>query len=159
MARLHEHEGKALLLQHGIDVPDGRVVRSADEARSAAAALGGGVVLKVQAWLTGRKAVGGVVFASGPDAHEEAAAVTERLLTLEFGNFPVSEVLIEEVLDIRHEIFVSLSVDDAARAPVLLLDMHGGSGIEGRAASVVRLPVRVTSGIDAADVRRAIEAS
>lgn len=144
VARLHEYQGKALLNAHGVTVPRGEVVRNGIEARNAAKHLGGRTILKVQAWITGRKAKGGVLFASSP---EEAANAAEKLLTLRFGNFPVTEVLIEELIDIAHEVFVSMSIDDAARAPVLLLDFQGGSGIEERAATVNRLPIDPTSGI------------
>ena len=159
MARLHEYQGKALLKRHGIDVPRGEVVRSPDEARASAARLlahGGKVILKVQAWTTGRKAKGGVVFATTAD---EAAIDAEKLLSMRFGNFPVSEVLIEEAVAIQDEMFVSISIDDAARAPVMLLDCEGGSGIEGRAASVARLPIDLKAGVRAADIGRMLAAS
>jgi len=150
VARLHEYQGKALLAQHGIAVPRGSVATSPIEAERAAAEIGGRVILKVQAWVTGRRSKGGVVFADSP---AEARAQAARLLGMTFGNFPVTEVLIEETIDIRDELFVSLSIDDAAQAPVMLLDLRGGTGIEERAASVARLPVDVKCGVDAAAVR------
>ncbi|UCD75202.1 MAG: acetate--CoA ligase family protein [Phycisphaerales bacterium] len=156
MARLHEFQGKALLAEHGINVPRGRAVRSAEQARTVAEEIGGPVVMKVQAWTTSRKAQGGVVFAKTP---EEAAGHGEKLLSMTFGSFPVAEVLVEEMLDITHELFVSMSIDDAAQAPLLLLDCAGGSGIEDRAATVTRLPVSATDGVDADEVRRTVEAS
>ena len=156
MARLHEYQGKALLEQHGISVPNGRAVSSIEDAKSAAEKIGGPVILKVQAWTTSRKAKGGILFADTPD---EAAAQAEKLLAMTFGNFPVTEVLVEEVLDIRDELFVSLSIDDAAQAPVLLLDCHGGSGIEDRAETVVRLPVNPELGVDEDSVRHVVQTS
>ena len=89
MARLHEYQGKKLLEEHGIGVPVGRAVTTPDAARAAAAEIGCPVVLKVQAWVTGRAQQGGVVFADSPD---EAAVKCQELLGLSFGNFPVSEV-------------------------------------------------------------------
>jgi succinyl-CoA synthetase beta subunit len=156
VARLHEYQGKALLKAHGLTVPRGEVVRSPNEAHDAAKRLAGTTILKAQAWVTGRKAKGGVLFADAPD---EAAKAAEKLLSLRFGNFPVTEVLIEEVIDIAHEIFVSMSIDDAARAPVLLLDFHGGSGIEDRAATVNRLAIDPNAGLRPEDVQKALVAS
>jgi succinyl-CoA synthetase beta subunit len=153
MARLHEHQGKALLAEQGIAVPRGDVARSPQEAAAAAERIGGRVVLKVQAWITGRAARGGVQFARTP---AEAAGHAERLLSMSFGNFPVREVLVEEALDLRQEFFVSLSIDDAAMAPVLLLAREGGSGVEERARSVTRLPVDVTRGLDRTAVAQAL---
>lgn len=145
MARLHEYQGKALLKQHGIVVPDGRVARRPEEAGEIATALGGPVILKVQAWTTGRAARGGIQRAETP---EEAVHHAERLLRMSFGNFPVAELLVEQALEIRDELFVSFSIDDAAMAPVLLLDAHGGSGIEERGATVARLPVDLQTGVE-----------
>jgi succinyl-CoA synthetase beta subunit len=156
MARLHEYQGKALLREEGIHVPQGRPVRTAVDARLVATEIRGTVVLKVQTWTTSRKAKGGVVFADTPD---EAAAHAEKLLAMTFGNFPVQELLVEEQLEIASELFVSLSIDDAARAPLLLLDLHGGSGIEERASSIVRLPVDVENGIDKQAVLRVLAGS
>jgi succinyl-CoA synthetase beta subunit len=153
MARLYEYQGKALLAEHGIAIPRGRPVASADDARAAATEIGSRVILKVQAWTTSRKARGGIVFADTPD---EAAQAAATLLAMTFGNFPVNEVLVEEALEIVDELFVSLTIDDAARAPVLLLDCHGGSGIEERAKTVARLPVSATEGVDPAAVRRVV---
>ena len=97
MARLHEYQGKALLGEHGIHVPRGRAASSAAAAREITEDLGCPVVLKAQAWVTGRKAKGGVVFADDPD---QAASHAEKLLSMSFGNFPVTEVLVEEAIDI-----------------------------------------------------------
>lgn len=140
MARLHEHQGKALLKAAGLDIPRGDIASTAEDAARVARKLlengAEGVVLKIQAWTTGRKALGGVSFANSPD---EAEAHARRLLAMKVGAFPVTEVLVEEKLPIAHEIFASLTIDDAARAPVLLLSLTGGTGIEDRAKAVARL--------------------
>jgi succinyl-CoA synthetase beta subunit len=143
VARLHEYQGKRLLAEHGVPVPEGRVARSPEEAQAAAEALDGRVILKIQAWVTGRKALGGIRFADDPPA---AAAHARELLAMRIGHFPVRELLVERTIEIRDELFVSLAIDDAAMAPVLLLDVAGGSGIEDRAASVARIPVDVRGG-------------
>jgi succinyl-CoA synthetase beta subunit len=156
MARLHEYEGKRLLQAQGVAVPRGRAIRTPEDAAKVAAELGGRVVLKVQAWITGRKDKGGVCFADTP---AEAKAHAERLLGMRFGNFPVEEVLVEQCLDIAHELFVSLTIDDAARAPMLLLDCAGGTGIEDRADAVARVPISVSDGADRETVASVLSAS
>lgn len=153
MARLHEHQGKALLRQGGIAIPRGRAARTEIEARHIAAELNGPCVVKVQAWTTGRAAAGGIAFASGPD---EAASHAERMLSLTFGNFPVTEVLIEEKINISREFFVSLAVDERERAPVILLSGAGGSGIEERGRSAARIPCSVSNGPDQEALRLAV---
>lgn len=156
MARLHEYQGKPLLARAGLAVPRGQVARSGEEAEAAARELGGPVVLKIQAWTTGRAAIGGVAFAETP---REAADHARRLLGMKVGQFPVTEVLVEERLRIARELFVSLSIDDRERQPMILLSLRGGSGVEERAGEVVRLPCDVESGPDTTALRRFLDAS
>src|SRR5437763_16955947 len=143
MARLHEYEGKAILAANGFKIPRGRAAWPADEAMAAAKELGGEVVIKIQAWTTGRAGIGGVAFAKKPaDVRGHAA----RMLAIKVGQFPVEAVLVEEKIDIEREFFLSLAIDDAARAPVIIFAAGGGTGIEERAASTHRIPCNVKDG-------------
>src|SRR6266705_1022820 len=143
MARLHEYQGKAILVANGFKIPRGRAASNADEAVAAAKELGAEVVVKIQAWTTGRAGIGGVAFAKKP---EEVRAHTKRMLAIKVGQFPVEAVLVEEKIDIDREFFLSFAIDDAARAPVIIFATVGGSGIEERAASTRRIPCDVNSG-------------
>ncbi|MGZ5005818.1 MAG: ATP-grasp domain-containing protein, partial [Chthoniobacterales bacterium] len=147
MARLHEYQGKAILAANGFKIPRGRAAFTADEAVAAAGELagtkGGEVVIKIQAWTTGRAGIGGVVFAKGAeDVHAHAA----RMLAMKVGQFPVEAVLVEEKIAIKREFFLSFAIDDAARAPVIIFSAGGGSGIEERAASTRRIACDVNRG-------------
>src|SRR5207247_6536147 len=135
MARLHEYQGKAILAANGFKIPRGRAASNADEAVAAAKELGGEVVVKIQAWTTGRAGIGGVAFAKKPDDVRTHAA---RMLAMKVGQFPVEAVLIEEKIDIEREVFLSFALDDAARAPVVVFAAGGGTGIGGGAASARR---------------------
>lgn len=156
MARLHEHQGKAILAQHGIAVPRGRAASSPGDAGAIARELGGPVVVKIQAWTTGRAGIGGVGFADTPD---QAAALAQKMLGMKVGNFLVTEVLVEEKLALAGEMFVSLAIDDRERRPVILLSTTGGSGVEERAKSVRRVACDVTDGPDHAALAQAVAAS
>lgn len=155
MARLHEYQGKAILAKAGIHVPRGVAVQTPDAARIAAADINGEVVLKIQAWTTGRAAIGGVAFAKSP---EEAAQHAARMLAMTVGSFPVTHVLVEPKLSIARELFVSLTVDDKARAPVVLLAAAGGTGIEERASEggVARVLCDLKAGPDPSSLAKAI---
>jgi succinyl-CoA synthetase beta subunit len=142
MARLHEYQGKAILAANGFKIPRGRAAPSADEAVAAAKELGGEVVIKIQAWTTGRADIGGVAFGKKPD---EVRAHAERMLSMKVGQFPIEAVLVEEKIDIDREFFLSFAIDDAARAPVIIFAAGGGTGIEERAASTRRIPCDVKS--------------
>src|SRR5437588_5798082 len=143
MARLHEYQGKAILAANGFKIPRGRAGSTADEAMAAAQELGGEVVIKIQAWTTGRAGIGGVAFAKKPD---EIRAHVARMLTIKVGQFPVEAVLVEEKIDIEREFFLSFAIDDAARAPVIIFAGGGGTGIEERATSTRRITCDVDSG-------------
>ena len=143
MARLHEYQGKAILAANGFKIPRGRAVSSANEAVAAAKELDGEVVVKIQAWTTGRAGIGGVAFAKKPD---DVRTYAKRMLSMKVGQFPVEAVLVEEKIDIDREFFLSFAIDDAARAPVIIFAAGGGTGIEERAASTRRIPCDVKSG-------------
>jgi succinyl-CoA synthetase beta subunit len=97
MARLHEYQGKAILAANGFKIPRGCPARTAEEAVAAAAKLGDEVVIKIQAWTTGRAGIGGVAFAKKPD---EVRSHATRMLAMKVGQFPVEAVLVEEKMDI-----------------------------------------------------------
>src|SRR6266480_4946345 len=146
MARLHEYQGKAILAANGFKIPRGHAAATADEAVAAANELGktdGEVVIKIQAWTTGRAGIGGVAFAKKPD---DVRAHAARMLSMKVGQFPVEAVLVEEKIDIEREFFLSFAIDDAMRAPVIIFAAGGGSGIEERAASTRRIACDVKAG-------------
>src|SRR6266702_2095122 len=143
MARLHEYQGKAILAANGFKIPRGRAASTADEAVAAAKELGGEVVIKIQAWTTGRAGIGGVAFAKNA---EDVRAHANRMLAMKVGQFPVEAVLVEEKIDIDREFFLSFAIDDAARAPMIIFAGGGGTGIEERAVSARRIPCDVNRG-------------
>jgi len=127
VARLFEYQSKALLKEMGINIPRGRVASSAAEAAQIAQELGADVVLKIQAWVTGRASLGGIRFASSP---EEAQKIASELIGRRVKNFVVEKILVEEKLEIASELFAGLVIDDAAKALILIFSPVGGTGIE-----------------------------
>jgi succinyl-CoA synthetase beta subunit len=163
MARLHEYQGKAILAANGFKIPRGRAASTADEAIAIAKELAGPanaggseVVIKIQAWTTGRAGIGGVAFAKKP---ADVRGHADRMLTMKVGQFPVEAVLVEEKIAIEREFFLSLAIDDAARAPMIIFAAGGGSGIEERAASTKRIACDVMSGPVDSDVNEAVSSS
>src|SRR5205814_8667794 len=156
MARLHEYQGKAILAANGFKIPRGQPALNEDEAVRAAKELGSEVVLKIQAWTTGRAGIGGVAFAKKPD---EVLAHATRMLAMKVGQFPVEAVLVEEKIEIDREFFLSFAIDDAARAPMIIFAVGGGTGIEERAASTRRIPCDVNGGPLESAVNEAVTSS
>jgi succinyl-CoA synthetase beta subunit len=124
---LLEYQGKRLLERHGIEVPAGDVARTPDEARAAAAAIGGRVAVKAQVRIGGRGKAGGIKLADSPD---EAAARAEEILGMDIRGHTVQSVWIEGASDIRREYYASITFDRAARKPLVRLSAVGGMDIE-----------------------------
>ena len=143
MARLYEYQGKAILAANGFKIPRGRSAATADEAVAAANELASEVVIKIQAWITGRAGIGGVAFAKKPD---DVRTHATRMLAMKVGQFPVEAVLVEQKIAIEREFFLSFAIDDAARAPMIIFAAGGGSGIEERVASTRRIACDVKRG-------------
>ena len=79
MSRLHEYQGKQLLQDAGISIPRGKVARTPEEVFAIAQELGGNVVVKAQAWVTGRKALGGVALVHSA---EDAKSAAEKMIEI-----------------------------------------------------------------------------
>ena len=148
MARLFEYQGKNILREAGVAVPKGIVADSPESAAEAAREIGGPVVVKAQAWVTGRAGAGGIKFADTPEQAAEAAA---QIIGLQLKGFTVEKVLVEEKLDIERECFAGIIVDDAERKPMLIVSSIGGSGIEQIARehpeAVARMHIDVGEGL------------
>ena len=148
MARLAEFKGKQVLESAGIVIPRGALARSAEETAAVAAAIGGSVVVKAQAWMTNRAAQGLIRFAESASAAGDAAAA---ILATQAGGFPIVEVLVEERVAIASERYVGVILDDRRRCPVVLVSARGGSGIEETARehpeAVAELPLDVVEGL------------
>jgi succinyl-CoA synthetase beta subunit len=127
MARLHEFEGKSLLNQIKIPFPKGGPAKSREEAYTIAEEIGKPVVVKAQAWVTGRASLGAIQLAGTP---EEAAKAASDLLGTQIKGFIVDTVLVEEKLEIEREFYAGVIIDDQTKAPVIIFSSKGGTGIE-----------------------------
>jgi len=116
-----------LLAQHKIPVPRGRAAATPEEARVIAEEIGGPVMVKMQAWVTGRASLGGIKKAATPD---EAAAAAAGMLGRRVKNFTVDWALVEEQVNIKREFYAGIIVDDVSQAPVIVFSSVGGTGIE-----------------------------
>ncbi|NIS82848.1 MAG: succinyl-CoA synthetase subunit beta [Anaerolineales bacterium] len=127
MARLHEYQGKALLRDAQIPIPRGGPANSPKEAKAVAEEIGDSVVVKAQAWVTGRAGLGAIRFADTP---EQAFQAADDILGTKIDGFSVDTVLVEERLEIEREFFASVIIDDQAQAPLIIFSRIGGTGIE-----------------------------
>jgi succinyl-CoA synthetase beta subunit len=125
--RFYEFESKALFRRSGLPLPQSRLARSAAEAREAAAALGGEVVLKSQVLSGGRMKAGAIRFTRSPD---EAAALYDAIMGIQVSGQRPRAILVEEKRDVAQEYFASVTWDGRRKRPVLLFSDMGGIDIE-----------------------------
>lgn len=136
---IHEYQGKEVLKQYGVVVPNGKVAYNVDEAVAAAEELGSPVVVvKAQIHAGGRGKAGGVKVAKSVD---EVRAYAQELLgkvlvTHQTGpeGKEIKRLLIEQGCDIRKEYYVGLVVDRATGRVVMMASEEGGTEIEEVAA-------------------------
>jgi succinyl-CoA synthetase beta subunit len=125
--RFYEFEARKIVELAGIPVTKYGFCQSAEEARAAAAEIGGPVVIKSQVLTGGRMKAGGVKFADTP---EEAAAFAEEILQLEINGHMPRGVLVDPKAQVKQEYYASVVWDGTAKKPLMLFSDMGGIDIE-----------------------------
>jgi succinyl-CoA synthetase beta subunit len=158
---IHEYQAREILESYGIAVPRAGVASTPDEARQLAVDLGGRVVVKAQVHAGGRGKAGGVKLVNSPEQAAEAAAgmLGTNLVThqTKAGGVPVRKVLVAELTDIADELYLAITMDADARAPMVMASSEGGVEIEEVAANspdkIVRVAVDPLIGLTAYHAR------
>jgi len=136
--KVHEYQAKELFRQQGVAVPEGSVASTPQEAADKVRELGGKAVVKAQLHAGGRGKAGGVKVISSPEEASKFAAglLGKNLVTHQTGpaGVLVDKVLVEEVITIAKELYLSILVEPSARAPVMIASEAGGMDIEEVAA-------------------------
>jgi len=132
--KLHEYQSKNILSQELIQIPKGTVCFDPNAVYEFADTLNGKVVVKAQVLTGGRGKAGGVkIFSSSAQAKKFASSILgTNLVTHQTGNDGalVSSVLVEELLEIQQELYVSISIDSNCKLPFLIVCAAGGMDIE-----------------------------
>lgn len=155
--RLQEYQGKELFRRVGIPVADGKVAHSVTEAEEIARELGCPVVVKAQVLVGGRGKAGGIKLAQAP---EEARAHAEAILNMTIKGERVRKVLVTKAVEIEREFYLSITIDRAAKKPIVIFSAEGGMEIEELAKAhpekIVRFHVNPLIGLQAYQVRTAL---
>jgi succinyl-CoA synthetase beta subunit len=155
---LYEHQGKELFARFGVPVSPGRLALTADEARAAAAELGGPVVVKAQVLTGGRGKAGGVKLAASTD---DAAERAGEILGLDIRGHVVGRLWIESASDIEREYYLSVTLDRGAGEALLMFTTEGGVEIEQVAAerpeALARVHVDPLEGLEPHHARELLE--
>ncbi len=136
---IHEYQAKVLLKEYGVQVPDGMVAWTEEEAVEVAKTLGGDLwVVKAQIHAGGRGKGGGVKVVQSIRELEETAKqmIGMNLITHQTGpeGKEVKRVYIEQGIDIQRELYVSMLVDRASSQVTFMASTEGGMDIEEVAA-------------------------
>lgn len=125
--KLQEYQSKILFTMYNIPVPNGRIAESISEVKQISEELGGRVVIKAQVLSGGRGKAGGVRIAKTIDEAEEYAS---QILGKEINGLPVRKVLVDEMISIDKEIYLSIANDRNTQKPILMASSFGGMDIE-----------------------------
>jgi succinyl-CoA synthetase beta subunit len=135
---IHEYQAKEILKRYGVPVPRGKAASTPQEAKAAAAELGGRCVVKAQIHAGGRGKGGGVKLATSPEDAEQKASemLGKNLVTHQTGpqGRQVRRVLVEQGVDIEREIYLGMVLDRAQSRVVVIGSSEGGVEIEEVAA-------------------------
>jgi succinyl-CoA synthetase beta subunit len=161
--KIHEYQAKAILAKFGVPVPRGEFISKKEDAEGVARKLATPVVVvKAQIHAGGRGKGGGVKLARSPQQAAELAGqiLGMTLITPQTGpeGRLVRRLLIEEGLDIKRELYLSVLVDRATAAPVFMASSSGGMEIEEVARehpeAILRETISPATGLQAYQVRK-----
>jgi succinyl-CoA synthetase beta subunit len=137
--RLLEYQGKELFDQYGIRIPMSHLAHRIEEAREGAKKLGYPLVLKSQLTVGGRGKAGAIA-----KCKNEADLVSKfnELLHKEVkGEFPRG-ILLEQMANIKKELYLSLFLNRSKRCYSLISSAEGGIDIENAGSKVmVDIPI------------------
>ena len=134
---LSEHRAKEILVQHGVQIPDGETADSAGEAERIARGLSSArYAVKAQIPAGGRGLAGGVRMAATPGEVRRAsdALLGTRLVTEQTGpaGERVDHVRVEAAVTERRSLYLAVAIDERRAVPVLLGGREGGVAFETR---------------------------
>lgn len=120
---LIEADAKALLRNHGLPVPAGRLLAPTETCPESWTS---GAAVKAQLFAGGRGKAGLVRLSTAAELPATVQAVREALQGMQLE----PHVLLEEKLQISAEYYLALRIDDVAQCPTVVFSMQGGVEVE-----------------------------
>jgi succinyl-CoA synthetase beta subunit len=131
---LMEYQGKELFKRSGIAVPRSRHALNPPAVADFLEREAGEWVVKAQVLMGGRGKAGKIKMAAGA---AQGRSVAEEIMATPMpanrqnpAGEPINSLLVEERLDIAKEAYCAITIDRAARKPVIVVSRHGGMDIE-----------------------------
>ena len=132
--RLLEYQGKELYDQYGIRIPRSYLAHTLEDAREGAKKLGYPFVLKSQLTVGGRGKAGAILKCK---SEEELEPKFNELIKKEVKGELPRGILLEEMADIKKELYLSLFLNRSKRCYSLISSAEGGVDIESAENRVV----------------------
>ncbi|MHB8808365.1 MAG: ADP-forming succinate--CoA ligase subunit beta [Anaerolineaceae bacterium] len=139
--KIQEYQAKQIFQKYEIPIPRGQVALNASFVRQIAEDLGDKVVVKAQVLVGGRGKAGGIRLADDPD---EAEDIATEMMGMEINGFPIHKVLVEEAVDIKKELYLSIGTDRMNATPVIIASEYGGIDIEDAAEEAPEKIARIS---------------
>ena len=134
--KLFEYQAKDTFTKSGIAVPEGLLIKSVLELKAAVDKIGFPLVLKSQVLMGGRGKKGLVRFVGDlADAEKNCSELFDS-------EFNVNTILVEEAIDIKSEIYLSVTVDPVSASHLIIACADGGVEIETLAADSPKKIIR-----------------
>src|SRR5918997_3936821 len=125
--RLIEYQGKELFEQYGIRIPKGYLANTIDGAQQAAINIGYPFMLKSQLTVGGRGKAGAILKCN---SEKELKSKFYELLDKDVKGEKSRGVLLEEMVDMRKELYLSLFLNRSKRCYSFIASAEGGIDIE-----------------------------
>ena len=132
--KLHEYQGKAILKEEGIVLPESRLTYYPEDAWMVSMEIGCPVMLKAQVLSGNRGKSGGIkkCFDSSQVKKEAIKMFGSKIVTKQSNNqqLKIRKILVEKTVDIKKEFYVSLNMDRETASILIIISEHGGVNIE-----------------------------
>jgi len=153
---IHEYQAKKILSSFGIGIPRGGIAYSPENAEYKAREIGGSKwVVKAQVHSGARGKAGGIIICNSKLEVAQAAdkLLGKKLVTKQTGPHGkiVHRVYIEEVTDIKKELYLGLVFDRASECIMVVASTEGGMSVEEiskeKPESIIRSKIEVAVGM------------
>ena len=121
--KFYEYKAHEIFRRYGIPVPRGVLAVAPEDITDPPLPC----AVKAQVLIGGRGKAGGIKFAN---TVEEARAAAKEILGMQIGPYTVHQIYVQERLEIAQELYLSITIDRSARAPLLMASATGGMDIE-----------------------------
>jgi succinyl-CoA synthetase beta subunit len=143
--KLYEYQAKEVFLEAGIKIPKSIRIQNESELSDALEKIGLPLVIKSQVLSGGRGKAGLISFVQ---TKKDAEFHTHRLFN---HDTKIRSLLIEEAINIKQEIYVSMTIDPLNATGLLLASIEGGIDIEVLASTqpekIIKEPIDLRYGL------------